>query len=78
MGFTSPYQRYLAASKMTDDPTLRWWYQRQMIMDELNEEKELDRIADKVIERLKITADVREVIESLDEIQKKLKELGAE
>lgn len=49
-----------------------------MIMDELNEEKELDRIADKVIERLKITADVREVIESLDEIQKKLKELGAE
>ena len=47
-----------------------------MRMDEHNEEKELDRIADKVVERLKITADVREVIESLDEIQKKLKELG--
>ncbi len=47
-------------------------------MDELLSDRELDRIADRVIERIHLTADASEIVEAIEEIQKKLKELGEE
>ena len=39
-------------------------------------DKEIDRIADRVIERINLTADASQIVEAIDEIQKKLDELG--
>ena len=47
-----------------------------MIMDSLLTNDELDRIADRVIERINITVDASEVIDAINEIQEKLNELG--
>ena len=43
-------------------------------MDSLLTDREIDRIADKVIERIRFTADASEIIEAIDEIQKKFDE----
>lgn len=72
----SPIQRYLEACKMTDDPNLRWWYQKQMIQDEINEDKKIDEIADRVIERIKVNFDASEIIGAIEEIKRLLEELG--
>jgi hypothetical protein len=48
---------------------LRYAYQKQMITDSLLSDAEIDRIADRVIQRISVTADVSEIIFALDEIQ---------
>ena len=73
--YKSPTERFIEAAGRTADITLRWWYQRQMVEDMLTD-KEIDRIADRVIERINLTADASQIVEAIDEIQKKLDELG--
>ena len=72
----SAFERYTDALAKTGDKVLGYWYQRKMLLDDLLSEREIDRIADRVIERIHITADASEIIEAIDEIQKKLKEIG--
>lgn len=55
---------------------LRYAYQKQMIMDYVLSERGIDRIADKVIERIHLTADASEIIEAIEDIQNRLKDLG--
>ena len=74
MKYKSPTERFIEAAGRTGDTTLRWWYQHQMLEDMLSD-KWIDRIADRVIERIKATADISEIIQAIDEIQKKLDEL---
>ena len=76
--YKSPYIRYIEAMEKTGDIMLAYWYQRQQFMDELLSDKQLDLIADRVIERIHLTADASEIIEAIEEIQKKLKDLGVE
>lgn len=71
--YKSPTERFIEAAGRTGDITLRWWYQHQKLEDMLSD-KWIDQIADRVIERIKITADISEVIEAIDEIQKKFDE----
>ena len=77
MKYKSPTERFIEAAGRTGDITLRWWYQHQM-MEDMFTDKQIDRIADRVIERIDATADISEIIAAIDEIQKKLKELGVE
>lgn len=45
-------------------------------MDELLSEREIDRIADRVIERINITIDANDIIDEIDGIQERLNKLG--
>ncbi len=76
--YKSAFERYTEAMQKTGDIVLAYWYQRRQFMDELLSDRELDRIADRVIERIHLTADASEIIEAIEEIQKKLKDLGVE
>ncbi len=76
--YMSPTQRYLLAMQRTGDIMLRYAYQKQMIMDYVLSERGIDRIADKVIERIHLTADASEIIEAIEDIQNRLKDLGVE
>ena len=78
MNYKSPTERFIEAAGRTGDIMLRYAYQKQMILDSLLTDKELDRISDRVIQRISLTFDASEVIAAIDEIQKKLKELGVE
>lgn len=75
--YKSPTERFIEAAERTGDIMLRYAYQKQMILDMLTD-NELDRIADRVIQRMNLTADASEIVGAIDEINKKLKELGVE
>ena len=75
--YKSPTERFIEAVERTGDIMLRYAYQKQMILDMLTD-NELDRIADRVIQRMNLTADASEIVGAIDEINKKLKELGVE
>ena len=60
--YTSPYVRFLKAAEKTGDITLRWWYQHQMMANDYLNDAYIDRIADRVIQRISLTADVSEII----------------
>ena len=74
--YKSPTERFIEAASRTGDIMLRYAYQKQMIMDSLLTNNELDRIADRVIERINITVDASDVVDAINEIQDKLNELG--
>ncbi len=47
-----------------------------MIKDKLLSDREIDAIADRVIQRLNIKVDASEIIAAIDEINKRLNDLG--
>lgn len=74
--YKSAFMRYTEAMEKTGDIVLAYWYQRRQIMDELLSEREIDRIADRVIERINITIDANDIIDEIDGIQERLNKLG--
>lgn len=74
--YKSPMERFIEAAGKTGDIMLRYAYQKQMIMDNLLTDAQLDRVAEKVIERISINADISDIIEALDEIEKRLDKIG--
>ncbi len=55
---------------------LRYQYQRNMMLENLLSDREIDIIADRVIQRIRITADISEVVMAIDELKKELKDLA--
>lgn len=55
---------------------LRWHYQKKAFYEDLMNEKQIDRIADRVISRMSITMDASDVIAAIDDIQRHLDRLG--
>ena len=55
-----------------NDPTMRYAYQRNQLMDAVNAERERERmiaeIAARVLARLSVSADVSEAIQAIDEL----------
>jgi len=47
-----------------------------MMKDKLLSDREIDAIADRVIQRLNIKVDASEIIAAIDEINKRLNDLG--
>ena len=60
----------------TGDIMLAYWYQKRQLLDNLLPDSEIDRIADRVIERMDITIDADEIIAAIEELQRLLDELG--
>ena len=55
---------------------LQYQFQKDMIKNKLLSDKEIDAIADRVIQRLNIKVDASEIIAAIDEINKRLNDLG--
>ena len=55
---------------------LQYQYQKDMMKNKLLSDKEIDEIADRVIQRLNIKIDASEIIAAIDEINKRLNDLG--
>lgn len=71
----SVMEKMLDAMTKTGDIMLRYQYQRNMMLDNLLSDREIDIIADRVIQRIRITADISEVVMAIDELKKELKDL---
>lgn len=75
----SMLERYLDALQKAGDETLRWYFQKEMMKQQFFSKEEYDRIvndvADRVISRMKITADASEIFDAIDEIERRLKML---
>lgn len=76
----SVLERALDALQNAGDATLRWQYQKDMMKMQFFSKEEYDRIindvADKVISRMRLTVDASEIIEAIEEIERRLKDLG--
>lgn len=72
----SMFERWLEAAEKTGDIMLQYQYQKSMMKNELLTDKEIDVIADRVIQRLNITADVSEIIAAIDDLNKRIENLG--
>ena len=72
----SMFERLLEATTKTGDIMLQYQFQKDMIKDKLLSDREIDAIADRVIQRLNIKVDASEIIAAIDEINKRLNDLG--
>lgn len=72
----SMFDRWIEATTKTGDIMLQYQYQKDMIKNKLLSDKEIDEIADRVIQRLNIKVDASEIIAAIDEINKRLNDLG--
>lgn len=72
----SMFERWLEAATKTGDIMLQYQFQKDMIKDKLLSDREIDTIADRVIQRLNIKIDASEIIAAIDEINKRLNDLG--
>lgn len=72
----SMFERWIEATTKTGDIMLQYQYQKDMMKNKLLSDKEIDEIADRVIQRLNIKIDASEIIAAIDEINKRLNDLG--
>ena len=72
----SMFERWIEATTKTGDIMLQYQYQKDMMKNKLLSDKEIDEIADRVIQRLNIKVDASELIAAIDEINKRLNDLG--
>lgn len=72
----SMFDRWIEATTKTGDIMLQYQYQKDMIKNKLLSDKEIDEIANRVIQRLNIKVDASEIIAAIDEINKRLNDLG--
>lgn len=76
----SVLERALDALQNAGQATLRWQYQKDMMKMQFFSKEEYERIindvADKVISRMRLTVDASEIIEAIEEIERRLKDLG--
>lgn len=72
----SMFDRWIEATTKTGDIMLQYQYQKDMMKNKLLSDKEIDEIADRVIQRLNIKVDASEIIAAIDEINKRLNDLG--
>ena len=65
-------ERYVEAMGKAADITLQWYFQKQMIREQMLSERELDRIAEKVLSRI----DIRLEAEAISQLRDMLYNLG--
>lgn len=74
--YKNMFERWLEAAEKTGDIMLQYQFQKDMMKNKLLSDKEIDVIADRVIQRLNITADVSEIIGAIDDINDRIDNLG--
>ena len=72
----SMFERWLEATTKTGDIMLQYQFQKDMIKNKLLSDKEIDAIADRVIQRLNIKVDASEIIAAIDDLNDRLNNLG--
>lgn len=71
----SMFERYLDAVTKTGDIMLQYQYQKNLMQENILSDREIDIIADRVIQRIRITADISEIIAAIDEMEKRINDL---
>ena len=72
----SMFERYLDALEKSADITLQWYFQKQYMKEQLLSEAEIDRIADRVLERFKVKVDVTEAVLEIEQLKRAIEQLG--
>ena len=72
----SMFERYLDALEKSADITLQWYFQKQYMKEQLLSEAEIDRIADRVLERFKVKVDVTEAVMEIEKLKRAIDQLG--
>ena len=70
------FERWIEATTKTGDIMLQYQYQKDMMKNKLLSDKEIDEIADRVIQRLNIKIDASEIIAAIDDLNDRLNNLG--
>ncbi len=55
---------------------LRYQYQKDMMKSSLLSDYEIDRLADKVLSRIALKANIEQAIANIEELQRAIKKLG--
>ena len=74
--YESWIERYLKTMESTADQMLRWHFQKKAFYEDLMNDKQIDRIADRVLSRMSVSVDASDVIAAIDDIQQRLDRLG--
>ena len=78
--FMTAHDRYRIARAMSDDPNVQMDIQRDMIisryLEQQREEQLINKIADRVIQRISVSVDVKDAIMQIEELKKALNSLG--
>ena len=72
----SMFDRWLEVAEKTGDIMLQYQQQKDMMKEKLLSDKEIDAIADRVIQRLNITVDASEIIAAIEDLNDRLNNLG--
>lgn len=70
------FLRLIDTGSKTMDAALRYAIQKEMRMHQLLSNEELDRIAEKVVQRISITMDASEIVNEIDAIRRAIDSLG--
>ena len=74
--YKSMFERWLEATSKTADYMLQYQFQKEMMKQNLLSDREIDIIADKVIQRLNISVDASDIINAIDDLNNRIKNLG--
>lgn len=74
--YKSMFERWLEATSKTADYMLQYQFQKEMMKQNLLSDREIDVIADKVIQRLNISVDASDIINAIDDLNNRIKNLG--
>ena len=70
------FERWLEAMTKSTDIALQYQFQKDMIKQNLLSDREIDVIADKVIQRLNISVDASDIVNAIDDLNNRIKNLG--
>ena len=70
------FERWLEAMTKSADIALQYQFQKEMMKQNLLSDREIDVIADKVIQRLNISVDASDIINAIDDLNNRIKNLG--
>ena len=72
----SLFERMIEATEKTGDIMLRYQFQKDMMKSSLLSDNDIDRIADKVISRIVLKANIEQAIANIEELQRAIKNLA--
>ena len=72
----SMFERYLDALEKSADITLQWYFQKRYLKEQLLSEADIDRIADRVLERFKVKVDVTDAVLEIEKLKRAIDQLG--
>lgn len=74
--YKSMFERYIDALEKSADITLQWYFQKQYLKEQLLSEADIDRIADRVLERFKVKVDVTDAVLEIEKLKRAIDQLG--